>query len=87
MKITKSGPEYTRLVLMREPEWNTIQKTHITCLDIGTEVLQKLFDYEDVLQNHNIEQSPEGLEEYIQLAEKGIQCLKIVKNNEEILKK
>lgn len=87
MKISNSGPEYTRLVLMREPEWNRIQKTHITCLDIGTEVLQKLFDYEDVLQNHNIEQSPEGLEEYIQLAEKGIQCLKIVEDNEELLKK
>ena len=87
MKITNSGPEYTHLVLMREPEWSRIQKTHITCLDIGTESLQKLFDYEDVLQKHNIEQSSESLEEYIQLAEKGIQCLKIVKNNEEILKK
>ena len=85
MKISSNGPEYTRLVLMQEPEWNYCKNK--TCLNVGVETLQKLFAYEDLLQKYNIEQSIEGLEQYLQLAEKGIQCLKIAKNNEDCLRK
>ena len=85
MKISKSGPEYTKLVLMQEPEWEYCKNK--TCLNVGVETLKKLFDYEDILKKYNIEQSPEGLEQYIQLAEKGIQCLKIAKDHEETLRK
>ena len=46
MKITKSGPEYTRLVLMQEPEWDYCK--YRTCLNVGVETLQKLFDYADI---------------------------------------
>lgn len=85
MKISKSGPEYTKLVLMQESEWELCKNE--TCLNVGVEVLQKLVDYEDILQKYSIEQSPEGLEQYIQLAEKGMECLKIAKDHEEYLRK
>ena len=84
MKITKSGPEYTRLVLMQEPEWDYCKFK--TCLNIGVETLQKLFDYEDILKKYGIEQSPEGLEQFIQFGRKGIKCLEIIKEHEESLR-
>lgn len=81
LKISKSGPEYTRLVLMQEPEWDYCKFK--TCLNIGVETLQKLFDYEDILEKYGIEQSPEGLEQYIQLAEKGLRSLYLTKEMKE----
>ena len=84
LKISTSGPEYTHLTLLTEEQWESISQSY-NVLDISVETLQKLFEYEDVLQKYNIEQSPEGLTEYIELSEKGLETLSIVKKYEKSL--
>lgn len=84
LKISTSGPEYTHLTLLTEEQWESTSKSY-NVLDISVETLQKLFEYEDVLQKYNIEQSPEGLTEYIELSEKGLEILSIVKKYEKSL--
>ena len=54
MKITESGPEYTKLLLLTED--NNVKDNSLPHLDIGVDTLQKLFDYEDVLASFRIGQ-------------------------------
>lgn len=75
MKITESGPEYTKLILLTED--NTVKYNGLPCLDIGVNTLQKLFEYEDVLAEFGIGQSPKELKEFLTLADKS---MKIVNN-------
>lgn len=70
MKITESGPEYTKLLLLTEDN-------KLPHLDIGVDTLQKLFDYEDVLASFGIGQSPKELKEFLTIADKS---MKIVNN-------
>ena len=71
MKITESGPEYTKLLLLTE------DNNEMPPLDIGVDTLQKLFDYEDVLVEFGIGQSPKELREFLTIADKS---MKIVNN-------
>lgn len=66
MKITKSGPEYTKLLLLTE------DNNELPPLDIGVDTLQKLFDYEDVLAEFGIGQSPKELKEFLTIADKSM---------------
>ena len=75
MKITESGPEYTKLMLLTED--NTVKYNGLPHLDIGVDTLQKLFDYEDVLAEFGIGQSPKELKEFLTVADKS---MKIVNN-------
>lgn len=70
MKITESGPEYTKLLLLTEDN-------KLPYLDIGVDTLQKLFDYEDVLAKLGIGQSPKELKAFLTIADKS---MKIVNN-------
>lgn len=63
IQLSKNGPEYTKLILVTKD--NAAKYNGLPHLDIGVSTLQKLFDYEDVLQKNNIEQSPEGLAKFI----------------------
>lgn len=75
MKITESGPEYTKLLLLTED--NNVKDNNLPHLDIGVDTLQKLFDYEDVLASFGIGQSPKELKEFLTIADKS---MKIVNN-------
>mgnify|MGYP006920110668 CR=1 FL=1 len=75
MKITESGPEYTKLILLTED--NNVKYNGLPHLDIGVDTLQKLFDYEDVLAEFGICQSPKELKEFLTVADKS---MKIVNN-------
>lgn len=75
MKITESGPEYTKLILLTED--NNVKYNGLSHLDIGVDTLQKLFDYEDVLAEFGIGQSPKELKEFLAVADKS---MKIVNN-------
>lgn len=75
MKITESGPEYTQLLLLTED--NTVKYNGLPHLDIGVDTLQKLFEYEDVLAEFGIGQSPKELKEFLTIADKS---MKIVNN-------
>lgn len=68
MKITESGPEYTKLLLLTEDN-------KLPHLDIGVGTLQKLFDYEDVLAEFGIGQSPKELKEFLTIADKSMRIV------------
>ena len=68
MKITESGPEYTKLLLLTEDN-------KLPYLDIGVDTLQKLFDYEDVLAEFGIGQSPKELKEFLTIADKSMRIV------------
>lgn len=69
MKITESGPEYTKLLLLTE------DNNEMPPLDIGVGTLQKLFDYEDVLAEFGIGQSPKELKEFLTIADKSMRIV------------
>lgn len=69
MKITESGPEYTKLLLLTE------DNNEVPPLDIGVGTLQKLFDYEDVLAEFGIGQSPKELKEFLTIADKSMRIV------------
>lgn len=69
MKITESGPEYTKLLLLTE------DNNEMPPLDIEVGTLQKLFDYEDVLAEFGIGQSPKELKEFLTIADKSMRIV------------
>lgn len=73
MKITESGPEYTKLLLLTED--NDVKDNNLPHLDIGVDTLQKLFDYEDVLASFGIGQSPKELREFLVVADKSMRIV------------
>lgn len=73
MKITESGPEYTKLLLLTED--NDVKDNNLSHLDIGVDTLQKLFDYEDVLASFGIGQSPKELREFLVVADKSMRIV------------
>lgn len=73
MKITESGPEYTKLLLLTED--NDVKDNSLPHLDIGVNTLQKLFDYEDVLASFKIGQSPKELREFLVVADKSMRII------------
>lgn len=75
LKISKDGPAYSHLLLLTEDQFNSICDNLNGSLDIGVNTLLKLFEYEDILTKFQIPNYPESLEEYLNIAEKGIQCL------------
>ena len=73
MKITESGPEYTKLLLLTED--NDVKDNSLPHLNIGVDTLQKLFDYEDVLASFGIGQSPKELREFLVVADKSMRIV------------
>lgn len=73
MKITESGPKYTKLLLLTED--NDVKDNSLPHLDIGVGTLQKLFDYEDVLASFGIGQSPKELREFLVVADKSMRIV------------
>lgn len=69
MKITESGPEYTKLLLLTE------DNNEMPPLDVGVGTLQKLFDYEDVLAEFGIGQSPKELKKFLTIADKSMRIV------------